>query len=719
MTVPVTETSTLLATRPGGSEYTRGYVRIPGTTGNVVTTPDVGNLDITGDITIIVLVAPDDWTPSTAMTIVSKWLNNGAQRGYRLDLNTAGTLSLFWSTDGTTNPNETSSVAAAATAGVGDGEWLWLAVTLDVNDGGGGADARFWYSTEVDLARDDVTWTQLGTTQPVGSTTSIFNSSAVLQWGGHSATTQLYTGLISHVTIKASIGGAGMPTGGNVRLGWDAETDLAGVEQTATLTAGEGGHTLTVNTGSAPVPEVVPPGFKYTDDDAEANSVPVGVGDWRLHVERIAGNADGAVWDIDTWATDESDADAGEWATLGWESLVEFVRGMEWTRGAQAPGGRPDIGEIGLTLGAHRQDEDRFAAKCDPWVNYGNCRPGIVLRAALTSELDVRADGWIPLWAGVVESWTPRYSGARGDTGYRADLEVDVAVLETLSWLTLIDDNAIASTGSGDTILDRVDRLLTNAEWPFGRTSLFGPAGEPTIALQATDMAANRVTEVYLSADSTTSVVMSDVTGQCMVTDRSGLKASRLAEFTVADFGFGDQPMFVLDDGDTASATWHLDYDADSLVVVNDPEPIINDHRYTRAGGTQQTFEHAPSIGQFGRRTRSRNDLICTTDGDVLAIAEADNDREARTAMRIDVVSVTATGRGAVLLAVAAADWGDGIWLFPPASSGFSGSAVGKIRSLTHQVTPLHSGGVHWTASWAVDFTLFVDVTGAILPEAS
>lgn len=943
MAVAVTEISELLATRPGGSEYTRGYVDIPGTSGNVLTTPDVGTLDITADLTIIALIAPDDWTPASAQTVVSKWVNGGNQRSYRLDLNTAGTLSLFWSTTGADNPSAISTVAVGAL----DGSWKWVAATLDVDNGAANREARFWTSD------DGISWTQLGATVS-GAVTSIFNSTSVLQVGGHSSTTQPYSGRISHLTLKASVGAGGLPDGGTVRLSWDAETDLLGVAPGAyEFAAGVGGHVFTVNTAATPVPEVVPPGFLYTDVDAVADSVPIGSGDWRLHIERVAGNAEGAVWDIDVWDADADvpgfvtlpgvggnylsipdtaafditepfaivvraaaddwtpgaqqclvgkwgaagqrsyrllilptgilrfewsndgtttnqidstiaptiadgaylwvavsfypnngigqrvlqtwtsdgtivegdvawdqlgttvtgaattifastspleigasvagtaalfagkidnvrlfghpgdvfggphpiyipggqlrfqlyDADftgaspftsasghtvtlntsggtpatitaaigvvVTEWAEFGWESMRDFVRGVDWFRGAQSPQGRPDIGEIGLTLGKHPGNEDRFAAACDPWVNYQNTRSGTVIRAALTSRSDVRANGWLPLWAGVVESWLPRYSGATA-SGHQADVEIDVRLVETLSTQAMIDANALGSAvGSGERIVARADRLLNAANWQYGRVARFGPAGASTIALQSTDMAANRLTELYLSADSSLSVIMSDATGACLITDRSSLKASRLAQFSTANFGFGDQPMVVLGPTDKVDDDlWHIAYDPDTFEAPNDPEPVINDHRYTRVGGTQQLVVHEPSKGAHGHRVRARGDLICTTDGNALAIARADNDREARTSLRVEAVDIAATKRPNALLFIAAADWGDGVWMFPPSAQGFTGSGIGKIRAIYHQLTPA-AGSVHWTARLAVDFSSFNGMPGAMLPVAA
>lgn len=432
---------------------------------------------------------------------------------------------------------------------------------------------------------------------------------------------------------------------------------------------------------------------------------PIGSGDWELHVERLVGDPDAAFWDIDVW-------DTGLWSSLEWESLNDVLRGMEWTRGADQPNGRPINGEISLTL------FNDTAGTFDPWVNYPNTRPGTIIRAGLTSATDIRADGWIPLWTGLVESWNVVYLGAR-DTGTdaaRGDSFAEVMLVETLSWLARIDDNSTAAVGSGDTVSDRVDRLLTAAAWPFGMVELYSASeGESTIVVQSTTMAANRLTEVYLTADSTLSVVMSDATGACLVTDWKLDKASRLYDFSHS----GTSPLFTLRSNDhTVLGSVYLDYVADTLQTANDPTGIVNDHRYARVGGSQQVFEHDISIGAFGRSTRARSDLITTTDGNVLVVAEADNIREALTALRVDGVEVVATGREMALLICAAADWGDSAAFYPPPGSRVTGSGSGRIRSITHQVSPLTSDSVNWTATFAIDFYAFSNVAGAILPAA-
>jgi hypothetical protein len=141
---------------------------------DVVTAPDTAGLSITGDIDIRVDLSLKSWTSYT--DLVSKWTGSGNQRSYAFAVDTGGILALYWSADGTT------FLTAAATAVVPAPLYGRKAVrvTLDVNNGAGGKTARFYYSDTI-----SGTWTQLGDAVTTGTTTSIFNSTAIARVGAN------------------------------------------------------------------------------------------------------------------------------------------------------------------------------------------------------------------------------------------------------------------------------------------------------------------------------------------------------------------------------------------------------------------------------------------------------------------------------------------------------------------------------------------------------
>lgn len=174
------------------------YLRVTGTSGDYASTPDAASLDITGDIDLRVKVALDDWTPAAESTLIAKYAATGNQRSYALAVTAAGALIFRWSEDGTAEKSETSSASVSAT----NGAVTWVRATLDVDVGGTDAEVKFYTSS------DGSTWTQLGTTQANGATTSIFASTAVLELGAQTGgTVNRAAGKIFEAQVLSGIGG--------------------------------------------------------------------------------------------------------------------------------------------------------------------------------------------------------------------------------------------------------------------------------------------------------------------------------------------------------------------------------------------------------------------------------------------------------------------------------------------------------------------------------
>lgn len=169
------------------------------------TTPDSAALDITGDLDIRALLGPNDWTPGIGLIRIFVTKFDNAQRSYRFELEGSGGLTAYWTTDGNTDISRSSSTVIGAV----DGTFKWVRWTLDVDNGAGGNDTKFWTSLDYNPATRTGTWTQLGITQTVAGTTSIFSGSARLMVGSGFLGSPSFNwqGSISYVEVRNGIDG--------------------------------------------------------------------------------------------------------------------------------------------------------------------------------------------------------------------------------------------------------------------------------------------------------------------------------------------------------------------------------------------------------------------------------------------------------------------------------------------------------------------------------
>lgn len=163
----------------------------PALLGNV-TTPDGPNFLMTGDLDVRVWARADDWSFGFGQFVVGQYGAAGNQ-SWAFGLNNLGNLVLIASSDGTNNLGGQSSVVVP----FANGSVQWIRVTLDVNNGAGGHAIRFYTSP------DGVTWTQLGTTQTVAGTMTLFNSTADVSIG----IVLPFVGDIRYVEVRNAIDG--------------------------------------------------------------------------------------------------------------------------------------------------------------------------------------------------------------------------------------------------------------------------------------------------------------------------------------------------------------------------------------------------------------------------------------------------------------------------------------------------------------------------------
>lgn len=463
---------------------------------------------------------------------------------------------------------------------------------------------------------------------------------------------------------------------------------------------------------------------------------------------------------------------SSEYTDPVWVDVTDWVRGLEWTRGADEPFGRPRIGELSVTL------DDRGGI-FSPWSTSTTIgpsvrmAPGAVIRVGCISrDYDVTVEhtgpswlAWLPQFCGIVDSWTTGLVGnnlpdevSPSTTG---DRWVTIRAYEALRAVSEIDANALPGVvGYGETVPVRIQRLLDAANWQFGEIIDDARSLRTTTTdyrLQSTDMADNRLAECYLAADSAGVVVRTDRTGRVIVCDPQNMAPYRVADLRAFEATPGVWPLMDLswcdreNDGEPWLATslspsldhagttrqpaigfdWRewvggsdgvfttlgvrfVPYDRDTVEIANDDSSIVNDVRLSVVGGTQQVVVDEESTWRFGRKTLARGDLLGISDDSALQVADRIAIDRARSALRWERMDISTSDRSdETWLVMMAVDVGVAAFAFPPDGVvGRSGRrlAFGRVRSFTHRVTPRVAGAqVTWQTSVSMDTALTID----------
>jgi hypothetical protein len=199
--------------RSNGAYLTGTDLALSRVAGCYASAPDSAALSITGDIDIQCKVALFSWVDggrivdgggTSTRILVSKYNTTGNQRSYYLGVTTTGGLILVTSNTGsgdttTTRSTETVDLERYATK--------WVRATMDVDNGAGSRVVKFYTSD------DGTSWTQLGTTVTTSGTTTIFDSTALLNVSGTNngsgTVAQMVEGSVYRAVIRNGYDGAG------------------------------------------------------------------------------------------------------------------------------------------------------------------------------------------------------------------------------------------------------------------------------------------------------------------------------------------------------------------------------------------------------------------------------------------------------------------------------------------------------------------------------
>jgi hypothetical protein len=208
--------------------FTQTVLRLPGVSGNYVSTPDSAAVSITGDIDIRARYAADNGASGGNQILVAKYDSTANLRSYMFRLTPTGPPELFLSVDGAAGVGTTASPGGAPFA---NGVSGWLRATWRASDG------RVQFFTSA----DGVTWTQYGTDKTI-AIASIFDSTTPLHIGNRPNPNQdHFTGTVFYADVRNGIGGAPVAV-------FDATAvDFQGLQVPTTYTSLSTGEVWTIN----------------------------------------------------------------------------------------------------------------------------------------------------------------------------------------------------------------------------------------------------------------------------------------------------------------------------------------------------------------------------------------------------------------------------------------------------------------------------------------
>ena len=281
-----------------------------------------------------------------------------------------------------------------------------------------------------------------------------------------------------------------------------------------------------------------------------------------------------------------------------WVDVTDYVRKWSVKRGAgkgDDPTLRYDAGTCTIELndGDRRFDPDNLAG---PYVSAG------VSQVEANRRVRIRAV-WngitYPIFYGYADDWRPSYQG--NSWTYTTLTATDASKL-----FAAHDRTAVAPVGAGERTDQRVVRILNEYGWPAGNRSL--ATGDTT--LQATTMSGNMLAELQLVQDTEQGSFWISAAGRPTFGNRKHVLTFGPSTTSQATFGDGGY-----------AATSEIPF-ADA-VMSTPTETLVNSIDASIAGGTEQHVEDAVSVGRYGPKTHTRDDLIMQTDDGALQWASA------------------------------------------------------------------------------------------------
>ena len=269
-----------------------------------------------------------------------------------------------------------------------------------------------------------------------------------------------------------------------------------------------------------------------------------------------------------------------------WTDVTEYVRtedGISLNRGATRQAGPYltfEAGRLTLKLDNRSGDFDPLNLS-GPFVSAGVSQllPGLPISVEATYKGTM-----FQLFSGYVDTWNVTYPGQAN-----TDSVVDVAATDPTGVLVAANTAKLdVAEGAGDTIADRLNRLLDRVRWSAEDRDIDDSG---TASLAGTTFDAATWPEMQSTATSVNGYLWLSVRGTVVFREKSSFP--RTHDFMVGDGGM--MPVVALE-------------------LANDWEQVYNVVRLNRPDGNEQTVVDEDSAAKFGFRTFQRTDLVVDSD---------------------------------------------------------------------------------------------------------
>ena len=262
---------------------------------------------------------------------------------------------------------------------------------------------------------------------------------------------------------------------------------------------------------------------------------------------------------------------------------------------------------------------------------------------------------------------------------------VTVASFDAFKIFNLAQIGTVADSGSGQNTGTRINRILTQIEWPnsmrtiaTGDTICQADPGSARTALQAL-----RVAEF-----SELGAFYVDVAGNVVFKSRSETIES-----------LDDTPTVFNQTGGIPYANLKFSFD-DKL--------IINSANITRIGGTTQTYTNTASVDTYFLHSVASNNLLMLTDADAMDLATAYVNSRKDTTIRIDsmTLDLCTPNYSAGVTAGLSLDYFDNVTISNIQPNGDTITKTLQVQGVSHDITP---------NTWFSTFTTMEPITDGFL----